>query len=111
MDRIKGKDKIGKLKGAVIFLFTNNSTIERVIHESNSKLKKLFKIVYKLQKLQMRYGFMIFINHMSGIRIIEQGTDGLSWELFNQGALGTRKIRLYVLINLLALDKVMELKS
>ena len=58
----------------------------------------------------MRYGFMIFVIHVSGTRMIEQGTDGLSQGLFNQGALATGKIRLYAPINLSALDRTMNLK-
>ena len=110
VDRIEGKAEGGKLKGAVIFLFTDNSTVEGAVHRGNSKSKKLFKLVCKLRKLQMRYGFMIFVIHVSGTRMIEQGTDGLSRGLFNQGALATGKIRLYAPINLSALDRTMDLK-
>ena len=73
--------------------------------EGNSASRKLFKLLYKLRKSQMKHGFVLHVMHVAGTRMIAQGTDGLSRGVLNKGALATGSIKLHVLLNLTALER------
>ena len=59
-------------------MFTDNSTVEGAVAKGNSPGKRLHDLVTKLRFLQMKYYFDLFVIHVSGKRMIQQGTDGLS---------------------------------
>jgi hypothetical protein len=70
----------------VIFFFTDNSTVESALYKGNSSSIKLYELVVRLKKLEMKMGCKFFVSHVSsGKRMIVQGTDGASRGQFHEG--------------------------
>ena len=76
--KLEKEAKLGNLTGCELFLFTDNSTTEAAFHNGTSSSKKLFDLILRVRVVQLEYGVRIHIIHVSGSRMIEQGTDGLS---------------------------------
>lgn len=68
----------GSLKGKEVFVFTDNSVSESIADRGTSSDPLLFDLVVRLLALEMLYGCKIDIIHVSGDRMIAQGSDGLS---------------------------------
>jgi len=64
--------------GMELFIFTDNSTAESTFWKGYSKNKELSRIVLSMRKLEMEEDLVIHVIHVSGSRMINQGTDGLS---------------------------------
>ena len=78
MGAVKAMAKDGKLGESLVFLFTDNSVVENTVAKGNSPVQALFLLVLELCRVQMRIGFMLHVIHVSGLCMIEQGTDGVS---------------------------------
>eukprot|EP00978_Attheya_sp_CCMP212_P002155 scaffold4461_cov48-Attheya_sp.AAC.1 len=59
-------------------MFTDNSTAEAAYWKGTSKSRKLFELVLMLKKLEVKYDIILHVIHVSGKRMMAQGTDGLS---------------------------------
>jgi hypothetical protein len=70
--------KTHDLGGCEFFMFTDNSTAEAAYWKGTSKSRKLFELVLRLKKLEVKYDIILHVIHVSGKRMITQGTDGLS---------------------------------
>jgi hypothetical protein len=70
--------RAGRLRGCEFFMFTDNSTTESCFYRGSSTSKTLHELVLRLRVLEMQYGLLIHIVHVSGRRMIAQGTDGCS---------------------------------
>jgi hypothetical protein len=72
----------GRLKGAYLFLFTDNQAAEGAYYRGTSPRRALFDVVVTLcvtlYKLQMKYDLVLHVIWIAGTRMIQQGTDGLS---------------------------------
>ena len=68
----------GTLKGCELFMFTDNSTAEAAYWKGNSSSEGLFNSVLELRKLEMDGDLVVHLVHVSGTRMIHQGSDGLS---------------------------------
>jgi hypothetical protein len=68
----------GRLKGADIFLFTDNQAAEGAYYCGTSPSRALFDLLVTLYKLQMRYYLVLHVIWIAGTRMIQQGTYGLS---------------------------------
>ena len=68
----------GRLRDCEFFLFTDNSTAEGCFCKGTSKSKRLHALVLSLWLLELEYGMTIHVVHISGKRMIAQGTDGCS---------------------------------
>jgi hypothetical protein len=66
------------LQETEIFIFTDNSTAEGAFWKGTSKSRRLFELVLELKQLEMEADLLLHIIHVSGRRMIVQGTDGLS---------------------------------
>lgn len=75
----------GYLGGGELWIFTDNSTAESVVHKGGSKSPRLHELVVRLRKAEMNNGFTLFVVHVAGTRMIAQGTDGLSRGSFLEG--------------------------
>ena len=71
------KSKEVRLRGSEIFLFTYNSTTEDAYHNGTLSIKNLFEFVVRLIILKLMKGDKTHLIHISGTRIIKQGTDGI----------------------------------
>jgi hypothetical protein len=66
------------LHGLEIFIFTDNTTAEATFWKGSSKNKDLSDLVLEMRKLEMENDLILHVIHVSGTRMIQQGTDGLS---------------------------------
>jgi hypothetical protein len=75
----------GTLKDSIMFLFTDNSTVEGALYKGNTPSKKLFNLIVRLRKTAFENGATVLVSHVSGKRMIAQGTDGISRGELNEG--------------------------
>jgi hypothetical protein len=78
VDTVKAEARAGRLHSCEFFIFTDNSTAESCYYHGCSKSKQLHLLVLELRMLEMEFGLNIHIIHISGKRMIAQGTDGCS---------------------------------
>ena len=110
VDTIDEMAEQGSLAGKEIFLFTDNSTSEAAFYNGSSTSEKLFDLVLKLRRLEMHHQTKIHIIHVSGKRMIEQGSDGLSRGNLNVGVMAGKDMLSFVPIHLNALERCNTLK-
>lgn len=77
----------GRLRNCEFFLFTDNSTAASCFYRGSSKSKKLHGLIIRLRKLEMKYGLLVHLIHISGKRMIAQGTDGCSRGFLMEGVM------------------------
>jgi hypothetical protein len=53
----------GNVKGAVVYMFTDNSTCEAALYKGNSSSPKLFDLVLRFRKLEMDQGAHFRVAH------------------------------------------------
>jgi len=87
VDTVEAEGVSGRLKNAEFFLFTDSSTAESCFHRGSSSVPKLHHLVVRLRKLEMRYGILVHLIHVSGTRMIAQGTDGCSRGFLMEGVM------------------------
>jgi hypothetical protein len=75
------------LKGAILFLFTDNSTVKGALFKGNTPSWLLFELIVRLRKVQISIAATIVVSHVSGKRMISQCTDGISWRDLRTAAL------------------------
>jgi hypothetical protein len=68
----------GDLHHAEIYIFNDNMTPEFCFYKGSSTSRPLLELILPLQLLEMTGQLRLFMVHVSGSRMIEQGTDGLS---------------------------------
>jgi len=101
----------GILSGAELFFFTDNDAAQNCYHNGTSSSKTLFELVVRLKKLEINFGLRLHIIHVSGSRMIEQGTDGISRGNMMEGVLSGRKMLSFVPIHLSAIERSKNLLS
>jgi hypothetical protein len=95
----------GRLKGAEVFLFTDNSTAEAVFYKGNSTSRHLFELVLRLQKLEMAGDLILHVVHVAGTQMVAEGADGGSRGDLNQGVMAGQLILDFVPLHLTALER------
>ena len=101
----------GELKGKEIFLFTDNSTAESIAAKGSSTSPLLFELVTRLYKLSMNFMCLVNIISVAGMKMIEQGTDGLSRGDLLEGVLNGQRMLSFIPLHLSALDRALSLKN
>ena len=101
----------GDLTGREIFLFTDNSTAESVVHKGSSTSPELYKLMVRLYKLPMRFLCSINVIHVAGTRMIAQGTDGLSRGDLLEGVLKGESMLSFVPLHESVLDRQPSIKA
>jgi hypothetical protein len=66
-------------------LFTDNSTVEAALYKGNTPSRKLFELIVRLRTIQLNHDCEILVSHVSGKRMIAQGTDGISQGCLREG--------------------------
>ena len=84
---VEGEVKCGAMKNAELWIFTDNSTAESCFVKGSSKSKLLHALVVRLRQAEMKSGGTLFMVHVAGTRMMEQGTDGLSRGVLNEGVM------------------------
>ena len=101
---IREESEKGNLHHAVLFLCTDNSTVEGAVTKGNTPSPRLFELIMELKRCQMLHEFMVHVIHVSGTRMISQGTDGVSRGDIKQVMTIDKPIRQLVPINISAMD-------
>jgi hypothetical protein len=86
----------GRLKETELFLFTDNSTAESAFYKGSSSSKKLHSLVLRLHKLALEFQVQIHMVHISGKRMIAQGTDGCSRGVLLEGVMAGRDMLSFI---------------
>jgi hypothetical protein len=103
---VEEESKQGTLKGALMFLFTDNATVEGALFKGNTPSRKLFQLIVRLRKVELQNGATVQVSHVSGKRMIAQGTDGISRGEMNEGVAAGSPMLSFVPLHLSALDRV-----
>jgi len=61
-----------------VFIFTENSTAEGAYYKGNTPSRTLFELILCLRIIDMQGHLKLYVIHVTGSRMIMQGTDGLS---------------------------------
>jgi hypothetical protein len=77
----------GRIEDTEVFLFTDSSTTESAYYKGSSSSRKLHGLVLKLHKLQLAFRIIVHLIHVSGKRMIAQGTDGCSRGVLMEGVM------------------------
>jgi hypothetical protein len=99
------------LGGSEVFIFTDNSTSEAAFWKGTSKSRLLFDLVPRLKKLEMNFNLILHVIHVSGKRMIDQGSHGLSWADRTRRVVTGRDIRHWVPLNRGALERSIGLET
>jgi hypothetical protein len=83
----------GKLTGTEFFIFTDNSTAESSFYRGS---KLLHSLVLRLRLLEIKYSVIIHLIHVSGTRMIAQGTDGTSRGSLLEGVMAGENMLTFV---------------
>ena len=95
----------GRLFNAEFFLFTDNSTAEACFYRGSSNSKLLHELVLRLRKLELEYNLTIHVIHVSGDRMIAQGTDGGSRGCLLEGVLSGKPMLDFVELSKTAIER------
>ena len=68
----------GMLTGSTVLLATENSVVEAALYKGNSSSEKLFDLVVRLRKAELHSSCKLLVTHVSGKRMMAQGTDDVS---------------------------------
>jgi hypothetical protein len=99
------------LRGYEIFMFTDNSTAEAAFWKGTSVSPRLFEPVLQLKRLEIDHDLILHVVHISGKRMIAQGTDGLSRADHSQGVMRGKHILDFVPLHLNPLEQEPGLKT
>ena len=82
----------GRLQGCKVFMFTDNSAVERAFYNGTSSDKHLFELVLRLRKTAMQEELIVHVIHIAGTRMIKMSIDGLSRGDTHEGVAAGRNI-------------------
>lgn len=108
-EALEAEAALNKLQGYEIFLLTDNSTSELAFFKGTSSSKKLFEIIVRLRCLEMHHECKIHFIHVSGSRMIAQGTDGLSRGDLCEGVMKGKNMLSFVPLHLSARDRAPQM--
>ena len=108
---LEDEGKKGNLNDAIIFLCTDNSTVEAGLAKGNSTSRKLFELVLRVRRLQMKFRCTIIVTHVAGKRMEAQGTDGVSRGHLKEGVSTGADMLSFIPLHLSALQRSASLKG
>jgi len=80
--------KSGKIEqGSKVFICTDNAVAESTYFKGSSKSLKLHDLIVDLRRLDMEGDLIVHFLWISGRRMIQKGTDGLSRGDFSSGVM------------------------
>lgn len=95
----------GRLRNTAVYFFTDNFTVESAVHKGTSSSKKLLGLVIRLLALQLMYGIVLIVSHVSGKRMIASGGDGISRGLLNEGVMAGTPMLAFLPLHKSALER------
>jgi hypothetical protein len=101
----------GNLTNALVYFFTDNSTVESCLYKGNSSSVKLSRLMVRMRKLEMTHNVKIVVSHVSGKRMIKEGTDGESRGQLREGVTAGECMLSFIPLNKDPSDRSPKLKS
>jgi len=89
----------------MVFFFTDNSTVEAALYKGTSHSPKLFDLVIRMKALEMNHSIKLFVSHVSGLRMIAEGGDGVSRGILNEGVMAGESMLSFIPLNLSASER------
>jgi hypothetical protein len=105
VEALEGVVKQYDLDGSKIFISTDKTTAEAAFWKGSSRSKTLFELVLRLKVLEMEHDVMLHVVHVSGCRMIAQGTDGLSRADHSEGVMQGKDMRAFIPLHLAPLER------
>ena len=105
VEALEAELKAKTILGSEVFIFTDNSVAESCFYKGTSQSRALFNLILRLRKIELEGGLKLQVIHISGARMIAQGTDGLSRFNFLEGVMTGQNILNYVPLHESALDR------
>jgi hypothetical protein len=99
------------LTNAAVYFFTDNSTVESCLYKGNSTSPKPFKLMVRMRKLEMIHKAKIVVPHVSGKRMIKEGTNGVSRGQLREGVTSGKSMLSFIPLNEDPLDQSPKLKA
>ncbi len=100
VDALEGWIQSHELRRSQLFLFTDNSTAESAYWKGTSRSKKLCNLVLRMKCIALWGDLDLHVIHVSGKRMKDQGTDGLSRGDQNKGVMKGIPMKLFVPLHL-----------
>ena len=101
----------GLLLGASVFLATDNITVEVFVYKVNSTSEKLFELVVRMNKLELKHGCHISVTQVSVLRMIAQATGSVSRRQWKEGVTTGLKMLSFCIWGKTALEVTLKLKA
>jgi len=95
--------------GTEVWVFTDNSCAERTFYKGSSTSPLLHEMVLELRKLEMEGALILHYVWIAGVRMIAQGTDGLSRGDFTSGVMAGEDFLKHIPLNETAVERQPEL--
>jgi hypothetical protein len=105
VDSLETMGEKGELSGVEVFLFTDNTTAEAAFARGSSSTEPLYELVKRLKLMEMVFRARIHIIHVSGKRMIAQGTDGLSRGCLTDGVMKGDEMSAFIPLHLSAIER------
>jgi hypothetical protein len=106
---LEAEGESGSLSGALVFLCTDNTTAEAGLYKGSSASPKLFELIVRLRKVEMKFSCSLMVTHVSGERMKAQGTDGVSRGQMKEGVSAGASMLSFIPFHLSAIDRSDEL--
>jgi len=100
----------GRLDNVTLIIATDNSTAEAAVYKGNSTNEKLFDLIVRFRTLELKVGGKFVVTHVSGKRMVKQGTDGISRGHLREGISIGEQMLDFCPWNLSSLERSKELK-
>jgi len=88
-----------------LWLFKDNSTAESCFYKGSSTSPLLHELIVRLRNVEMDIGFKLYMVHVSGTCMINQGTDGVSRGMLLKEVLTDKPMLGYIGLAKGALDR------
>ena len=111
VDALREEAQAGNLQNSLIFLCTDNSTVESAIVKGNSSSEKLFELTLEVRKLEMQQGAKVVISHVSGERMKDQDMDGVSQGQLKEGVSAGKDMLTFILFHLNSIQRSPDVKN
>lgn len=111
VEALEEEAKAGQLKDALVFMFTDNSTVEAAIYSGSSSSVRLHALVVRFLALQMLHNCSVEVYHVAGTRMIAQGTDGISRGALNEGVMDGKPMLSFLPLHLNALERSCKVRD
>jgi hypothetical protein len=95
----------GRLENSMVFFFTDNSTVEAALYKGTSHSPKLFELVIRVKSLETKLAIKLVVSHVSGLRMIAEGGDGVSRGILNEGVMAGESMLSFIPLNLSAKER------